>query len=73
LGKNLETNFTVQDKFLKVKELQAGMVTLKEVRSTGGQILLKADVTLTMTLIIILRQWHIRDPLIEPINVRCTL
>ena len=73
LGKNLETNFTVQDKFLKVNELQAGMVTLKDVRSTGGQILLKADVTLTMTLIIILRQWHIRDPLIEPINVRCTL
>jgi response regulator RpfG family c-di-GMP phosphodiesterase len=73
LGKNLQTNFTVEEKFLRVNELQAGMVILKEVRSISGELLLKANVTLTETFIVILHQWHVRDPLVEPINVRCIL
>jgi response regulator RpfG family c-di-GMP phosphodiesterase len=71
LGKNLDTNFTTEVKLLSLESLKPGMVLLNDIRSNGGQLLLKANLGLTETFINILVQWHVRDPIIEPIKVYC--
>ena len=71
LGKNLDTNFISEEKLLSLDSLKPGMLLLDDIRSTGGQLLLKANLALTETFINILFQWHIRDPIIEPIKVHC--
>ncbi|MFO7447106.1 MAG: response regulator [Ignavibacteriaceae bacterium] len=71
LGKHLETNFVAEERLLNISSLQTGMILVHDVRSVSGQLLLKANVTLTETFINILVQWHMRDPLLEPVRVRC--
>ena len=71
LGKNLNANFISEEKLLNLDALKPGMVLLNDIRSMGGQLLLKANLGLTETFINILFQWHERDPIIEPIKVHC--
>lgn len=71
LGKNIKTSFTSEERFLSVSSLKPGMILIDEIRSIEGQLFSKSDLVLTETLINILLQWHRKDPIKEPVKVRC--
>lgn len=58
------------EEHLPVTKLKPGMIVLKDIYTINGhQRLLKAGSILTDTFINILRQWHKRDPIAEPIKI----
>lgn len=70
LGKNSSSvAMSTTERALPVTSLQAGMVVLDDVLSRSGQLLLRAQSTLSETSINILWQWHKNDPIAEPIRV----
>ena len=71
LGQKTETNFKTEERLLNIADLQSGMILLENVRLVNGQLLLKENMTLTETLINILVLWHQKEPVHEPIKVKC--
>jgi hypothetical protein len=71
LGENSSSDaLSTTERALTVTSLQPGMVVLDDVVSRSGQLLLRAESTLSETSINILWQWHKNDPIAEPIRVQ---
>ena len=70
LGKYSERNLSPEEKRLYISDLQPGMILVEDVRSKSGQLFLKSGHILTDTFVNILRQWHKRDTVNEPIKIR---
>jgi response regulator RpfG family c-di-GMP phosphodiesterase len=70
LGESAAPTADTTERLLPVTSLQAGMVLVTDVITQTGQLLLRAESTLSDTSINILWQWHKKDPIAEPIRVR---
>jgi response regulator RpfG family c-di-GMP phosphodiesterase len=60
----------MHDADVSVENLKPGMTLINDVLSVGGFHLFKAQTVLTATSIITLKQWHAKDPVLQPIRVR---
>jgi response regulator RpfG family c-di-GMP phosphodiesterase len=57
--------------FLPLEKLKPGMLVVDDIKTINSQhLLLKSGSILTETFINILNQWHIREPIQEPIKIR---
>jgi response regulator RpfG family c-di-GMP phosphodiesterase len=70
LGKNINLEFIFEDFYFKVDGLKPGMMTSEDIRTLSGHLLLKTNTILNETFINIILQWHLRDPISEPIKVK---
>jgi response regulator RpfG family c-di-GMP phosphodiesterase len=70
LGNNVDMQFLTEDLYFRVEALKPGMMIINDVRTLSGHLLLKANTVLNETFIHILKQWHFRDPVAEPVKVK---
>jgi len=70
LGNNVDMQFLTEDLYFKVEALKPGMMIINDIRTISGHLLLKANTVLNETFILILKQWHSRNPVVEPIKVK---
>jgi len=70
LGRNLELGYITEDIYVRIDALKEGMMVIADVRSLSGHLLLKSNTILNETFINVIRQWHARDPISEPLKVQ---
>jgi hypothetical protein len=70
LGRNLQLDYVTEDLYVRVDSLKTGMIVIADIRSISGHLLLKSNTILNETFINVIKQWHARDPISEPLKMQ---